>query len=151
MRARERERPEPICVACQGAARRRRALLLAGRRRCGHARRGVQGALAASVMSAGPADPETPSLVAALTHLAGRVAVDDWPTGVAVTWAQQHGGPWPATTSLHTSVGATALRRFLRPVVYQDAPAALLPAPLRDAALAAVPHRRNGVLRLPSA
>jgi NADP-dependent aldehyde dehydrogenase len=39
-----------------------------------------------------------------------------------------HGGPFPATTHAgHTSVGGTAIRRFLRPVVYQDYPAALLP------------------------
>jgi len=79
---------------------------------------------------------------------AGRVLFAGWPTGVAVTWSQQHGGPWPATTSLHTSVGATAIRRFLRPVVFQDAPERLLPPELRDDALAALPHRRNGVLHL---
>ena len=79
---------------------------------------------------------------------AGRVLFAGWPTGVAVTWSQQHGGPWPATTSLHTSVGATAIRRFLRPVVFQDAPERLLPPELRDDALVALPHRRNGVLHL---
>jgi NADP-dependent aldehyde dehydrogenase len=84
-----------------------------------------------------------------LTGKAGRVLFSGWPTGVAVTWSQHHGGPWPATTSLHTSVGATAIRRFLRPVVFQDAPAALLPAVLRDEELARLPHRRNGVLRVP--
>ncbi len=81
---------------------------------------------------------------------AGRVLFAGWPTGVAVTWSQQHGGPWPATTSLHTSVGATAVRRFQRPVTYQDAPEAVLPAPLRDDALARLPHRRNGILVIPS-
>ncbi|WP_243232854.1 aldehyde dehydrogenase (NADP(+)) [Microbacterium sp. CIAB417] len=81
---------------------------------------------------------------------AGRVLFAGWPTGVAVTWSQHHGGPWPATTSLHTSVGATAIRRFLRPVVFQDAPERLLPPELRDAALASVPHRRNGVLVIPA-
>jgi len=80
---------------------------------------------------------------------AGRVLFAGWPTGVAVTWSQQHGGPWPATTSLHTSVGATAIRRFLRPIAFQDAPAALLPAPLRDESLARLPHRRNGILVTP--
>jgi NADP-dependent aldehyde dehydrogenase len=55
-----------------------------------------------------------------------------WPTGVAVTWAQQHGGPFPATTAPgFTSVGATAIRRWLVPVTYQDFPAQLLPGPLR--------------------
>ncbi len=82
---------------------------------------------------------------------AGRVLFAGWPTGVAVTWSQQHGGPWPATTSLHTSVGATAIRRFLRPVAFQDAPDALLPEALRDASLARLPHRRNGVLQVPTA
>jgi len=84
-----------------------------------------------------------------LTRKAGRVLFAGWPTGVAVTWSQHHGGPWPATTSLHTSVGATAIRRFLRPVVFQDAPAALLPEALRDESLERLPHRRNGVLRVP--
>ncbi|MFD4960021.1 aldehyde dehydrogenase (NADP(+)) [Microbacterium sp. NPDC058389] len=84
-----------------------------------------------------------------LTRKAGRVLFAGWPTGVAVTWSQHHGGPWPATTSLHTSVGATAIRRFLRPVVFQDAPAALLPEVLRDESLERLPHRRNGVLRVP--
>ncbi len=84
-----------------------------------------------------------------LQQRAGRVLFAGWPTGVAVTWSQQHGGPWPATTSLHTSVGATAIRRFLRPVAYQDAPQRLLPAALRDEALTRTPHRRNGKLVVP--
>ncbi|HLX46804.1 MAG TPA: aldehyde dehydrogenase (NADP(+)) [Streptosporangiaceae bacterium] len=59
---------------------------------------------------------------------AGRVVVNGWPTGVAVAWAQHHGGPWPATTApAYTSVGAAAIRRWLVPVVYQDCPPALLP------------------------
>jgi NADP-dependent aldehyde dehydrogenase len=62
------------------------------------------------------------------TRTVGRVIWNGWPTGVAVTWAQHHGGPWPATTDAHyTSVGATALRRWLVPVTYQDFPAELLP------------------------
>jgi NADP-dependent aldehyde dehydrogenase len=55
--------------------------------------------------------------------VAGRVLFAGMPTGVAVTAAQQHGGPWPATTASHTtSVGDAALDRFLRPVCLQDAP-----------------------------
>ncbi|WP_341956464.1 aldehyde dehydrogenase (NADP(+)) [Microbacterium sp. LWH13-1.2] len=84
-----------------------------------------------------------------LQERAGRVLFSGWPTGVAVTWSQQHGGPWPATTSLHTSVGASAIRRFLRPLAFQDAPEALLPEVLRDEALTRLPHRRNGELVLP--
>jgi NADP-dependent aldehyde dehydrogenase len=62
------------------------------------------------------------------SRTAGRVVVNGWPTGVAVAWAQHHGGPWPATTApAYTSVGAAAIRRWLVPVVYQDCPPALLP------------------------
>ena len=72
-------------------------------------------------------------LLERLAAVAGRVLVDGWPTGVAVTPAQHHGGPYPATTSTSTSVGATAIERWLRPIAYQNTPPALLPPPLRDA------------------
>ncbi|WP_030261672.1 aldehyde dehydrogenase (NADP(+)) [Streptomyces violens] len=71
-------------------------------------------------------------LVELAQRKAGRVLFNGWPTGVAVTTAQQHGGPYPSATSAHTSVGPYAIDRFLRPVAYQDAPAELLPAALRD-------------------
>ncbi len=95
-------------------------------------------------------DEDAAETLELLQDRAGRVLFAGWPTGVAVTWSQQHGGPWPATTSLHTSVGASAIRRFLRPLAFQDAPEALLPEALRDEALARLPHRRNGVLTLPA-
>ncbi|MDR6174187.1 NADP-dependent aldehyde dehydrogenase [Nocardioides zeae] len=88
----------------------------------------LQGCLVGAVMTGGESDPDAPRVVAQLATKAGRVAVDTWPTGVALGWAQHHGGPWPATTSpAHTSVGASALARWVRPVVYQSAPAAWLP------------------------
>jgi NADP-dependent aldehyde dehydrogenase len=63
-----------------------------------------------------------------------------------VTYAMQHGGPYPATTSAgHTSVGTASLRRFLRPVVYQNMPQALLPEVLRDGNPLGVPRRVDGV------
>jgi NADP-dependent aldehyde dehydrogenase len=80
---------------------------------------------------------------------AGRVLFGGWPTGVAVSWAQHHGGPWPATNTVFTSVGATAVRRFLRPVTYQDAPASVLPPALRDDNPLGIPRRVDGVLQLP--
>lgn len=84
-----------------------------------------------------------------LRDTAGRVIFGGWPTGVAVNWAQQHGGPWPSTTSsLHTSVGAAAIRRFLRPVAFQDAPEALLPPALHEANPLAIPRRVDGTLTL---
>ncbi|MGW7198683.1 aldehyde dehydrogenase (NADP(+)) [Streptomyces chryseus] len=82
-------------------------------------------------------------LLAALTPLAGRVLVNGWPTGVAVAPAQHHGGPYPATTSTSTSVGATAVERWLRPVTYQSTPQALLPVELRDDNPAGLPRRVN--------
>ncbi|MFI7273632.1 aldehyde dehydrogenase family protein [Streptomyces sp. NPDC049879] len=85
------------------------------------------------------------ALLAALTPLAGRVLVGGWPTGVAVTPAQHHGGPYPATTSLFTSVGATAIERWLRPVAYQSTPEALLPPELRDDNPLGLPRRVDGV------
>lgn len=71
-------------------------------------------------------------LVTRLTRHAGRILLGGWPTGVAVTPAMQHGGPWPATTTDGTSVGTAAIGRFLRGVTFQDAPQELLPPALRD-------------------
>jgi len=72
-------------------------------------------------------------LLPELERIAGRIVFNGWPTGVAVTHAQHHGGPYPATTApAHTSVGAAAIRRWFVPVVYQDAPAELLPPVLKD-------------------
>lgn len=76
---------------------------------------------------------ELRALVAALSKQVGRVLFNGWSTGVAVTPAQQHGGPYPATSNdSSTSVGTAAIQRFLRPVAYQNAPAAFLPEALRD-------------------
>ena len=64
---------------------------------------------------------------------------NQWPTGVSVTYAQQHGGPYPASTvSNSTSVGTAAITRFLRPVAFQGFPQNLLPAALRDEASGSV-------------
>ncbi|MCX5389950.1 aldehyde dehydrogenase (NADP(+)) [Streptomyces sp. NBC_00094] len=86
-------------------------------------------------------DTDAASLLAELTPLAGRVLVNGWPTGVAVAAAQHHGGPYPATTSTSTSVGATAIERWLRPVTYQSTPEHLLPPELRDGNPLGLPRR----------
>lgn len=88
-------------------------------------------------------------LLPVLQSLAGRVVFNGYPTGVRVAWAQHHGGPWPATNSIHTSVGVTAMRRFLRPMAWQDAPRHLLPLELQDGS-ADLPRRIDGVLILPT-
>jgi len=90
-------------------------------------------------------DPELDTLVDLVKPLAGRLVFDQFPTGVLVSWAQHHGGPWPSTNTLHTSVGATAIRRFLRPMTWQNAPKSVLPPELHDDA--AVPQRVDGRLR----
>jgi NADP-dependent aldehyde dehydrogenase len=83
------------------------------------------------------ADPDTGLariLLPILERKAGRILANGFPTGVEVTYAMVHGGPSPATSdSRSTSVGAMAIERFLRPVCYQDIPAALLPEALQDA------------------
>ena len=105
----------------------------------------LQGSLVATVASSGPHDPETADLVALLARSVGRVTVDDWPTGVAWTWAQQHGGPWPATSApASTSVGAAALDRFTRPVTFQNLPDSALPPALRHDNPGGLPRRING-------
>lgn len=82
-----------------------------------------------------------------LSERAGRVIWNGWPTGVAVTWAMQHGGPFPATVgSIHTSVGVTAARRFQRPVSYQDTPDPLLPPALQNTNPLSLTRRLNGLI-----
>jgi NADP-dependent aldehyde dehydrogenase len=107
----------------------------------------VEGSLTATV-HAEPGDGfDLAGLLARLREIAGRVIYNGWPTGVAVAWAMNHGGPWPATTSAaHTSVGATAIRRWLRPVCYQSLPDDLLPEGLRAANPWHLPRRVDGVL-----
>jgi NADP-dependent aldehyde dehydrogenase len=114
----------------------------------------LQGALAAAIMTdadGGADDAEIGPVVEALSHLAGRVAVNTWPTGVATSWAQHHGGPWPATSNpSSTSVGAAALVRFTRPIAYQDVPERALPPTLQDANPWNPPRRLDGVLSMPA-
>jgi acyl-CoA reductase-like NAD-dependent aldehyde dehydrogenase len=95
-------------------------------------------------------DDDVAELAARLTDISGRVLWNGWPTGVTVSFAQHHGGPYPATTSATTSVGTAAIGRFLRPVAYQSFPAARLPEPLRDGNPWQVPQRVDGVWHRPS-
>ena len=77
--------------------------------------------------------------------MAGRILANGWPTGVEVTHAMVHGGPFPSTSdSRTTSVGSLAIDRFLRPVSYQNLAAELLPPELRDDAAGSLPRMING-------
>lgn len=72
-------------------------------------------------------------LMPVLERKAGRLLANGFPTGVEVCEAMVHGGPYPASTNFGaTSVGTMAIRRFLRPVAYQNMPGALLPADLQE-------------------
>ena len=74
------------------------------------------------------------SLVPVLERKAGRLLANGFATGVEVADAMVHGGPYPASTNFgHTSVGTLSIRRFLRPVCFQNMPDELLPADLRNA------------------
>jgi NADP-dependent aldehyde dehydrogenase len=87
---------------------------------------GIHGEPEDSVLSAG--------LMEVLQRISGRILWNGWPTGVAVTWAMHHGGPYPATTnSLFTSVGADSIKRFRRPITFQNFPDSLLPSHLQGA------------------
>jgi NADP-dependent aldehyde dehydrogenase len=87
----------------------------------------VGGALTVTLWGAEQASDETRAVVFAASRIAGRVLFSGVPTGVAVTTAQHHGGPFPASTApMTTSVGYAALDRFLRPVALQEAPAWLV-------------------------
>jgi NADP-dependent aldehyde dehydrogenase len=83
-----------------------------------------------ATLHAEPDEPDAAAWLARLSRFAGRVIFGGWPTGVAVAPAMTHGGPYPATTSPTTSVGGTAIERWLRPVTFQTVPTALLPPEL---------------------
>ncbi|WP_175426644.1 aldehyde dehydrogenase (NADP(+)) [Azospirillum brasilense] len=106
----------------------------------------LEGQLTATVQME-PADgAAVAALLPTLERKAGRILANGWPTGVEVCHAMVHGGPFPATSdSRTTSVGTLAIRRFLRPVCYQDIPAALLPEALRDGNPLGLWRRIDGV------
>ena len=93
-----------------------------------------------------PADTEIARrLLPILERKCGRILANGWPTGVEVGHAMVHGGPFPATSdSRTTSVGSLAIRRFLRPVCYQDLGPDLLPEELRDNAPLKLPRLLDG-------
>jgi len=104
--------------------------------------RAMEGQLTATVHAAAEDAPLAAGLLPVLERLAGRIIFNGWPTGVEVVPSMVHGGPFPATSDGRTtSVGTTAMDRFLRPVAYQDVPDALLPAAVREA-------NPDGLLRL---
>lgn len=94
--------------------------------------KGFEGQLTATLhLDAGDA-PLARTLMPVLERKAGRILANGFPTGVEVCDAMVHGGPYPASTNFGaTSVGTMAIRRFLRPVSYQNLPDDVLPVDIR--------------------
>ena len=84
-------------------------------------------------------------LVTALSKIAGRLILNGAPTGVSVTAAQNHGGPWPSSSTHTTSVGTDAIYRFMRPVSFQAFPDELLPPALARSNPERIVRVTNGV------
>jgi alpha-ketoglutaric semialdehyde dehydrogenase len=113
--------PAAILVKC----RNREEMLEAARR--------LPGQLTATLQCTAEELADFSDLTDLLSTRVGRLVVNGFPTGVEVCHAMVHGGPFPATSdSRFTSVGTNAIRRFLRPVCYQNYPEALLPPALRN-------------------
>jgi len=95
--------------------------------------RSIEGQLTVTVWGTDEDLAEHTELLGILEQKAGRIIINGVPTGVEVSPAMNHGGPYPATSdSKFTSVGPTAIYRFTRPVCYQNFPQRLLPEELRD-------------------
>lgn len=111
---------------------------------------GLEGQLTLSLHMEGAGDEAIAArLLPVMERKAGRLIVNGWPTGVEVSHAMVHGGPYPATSDgRSTSVGTLAIERFLRPVCYQDFPDSLLPIELRRDQARPL-HRLDGRFQLP--
>ncbi len=93
-----------------------------------------RGQLTASVMATPDDIKKFRKQIEIIQEVVGRLIFNGMPTGVEVGYSMQHGGPFPATTdSRFTSVGVDAIKRFVRPVAFQDAPDEYLPDELKDA------------------
>ena len=96
-----------------------------------HLARGLEGQLTATLHMEKSDSAAAGKLLPILERKAGRILVNGFPTGVEVVDSMVHGGPYPASTNFGaTSVGTMSIRRFLRPVCYQNLPSDIMPADL---------------------
>lgn len=92
----------------------------------------LEGQLTATILADEDELNENRATLDAITERVGRVIYNGAPTGVEVCHSMHHGGPFPASTDgRFTSVGTSAIKRFVRPVAYQDLPDSLLPEELK--------------------
>jgi len=107
---------------------------------------GLEGQLTATVHATPTELAMSGELLHILQSKAGRLIANGFPTGVEVSPAMHHGGPYPAPTDVRaTSVGTAAILRFARPVCYQDFPEAVLPPELRDQNVCGIWRMIDGV------
>ncbi len=93
----------------------------------------LSGQLTTSIMGTDVDFESQPDLIEMATLIAGRVLLNGVPTGVEVCASMVHGGPYPATTdSRFTAVGINAVKRWVRPVCFQNCPDYLLPDALKE-------------------
>jgi 2,5-dioxopentanoate dehydrogenase len=105
----------------------------------------LQGQLTASVMAIETDINEYRDCIFVLKSKVGRVIFNGVPTGVEVSHAMMHGGPFPATTDIFsTSVGSDAIKRFVRPICFQDCPSELLPEALQNENVLNIMRKING-------
>ncbi|MCH9687054.1 MAG: aldehyde dehydrogenase (NADP(+)) [Deltaproteobacteria bacterium] len=110
----------------------------------------LPGQLTATVHAADDDAAAVEGLLPVLEERAGRVLFGGFPTGVEVSSAMHHGGPWPATSDARfTSVGTAAIQRFCRPVCWQDTPSTYLPPELHDDNPTAIVRSVDGQLVVP--
>ena len=107
----------------------------------------LQPALIGGIHAALHDDADARQLVREMTPGSGRLVWNGPTTGLAVGWATHHGGGYPASTSAHSSVGPTAIRRWLRPVSFRGVPDKFLPEDLRAHSTNALMCRVDGALR----
>ena len=105
----------------------------------------LEGQLTATLQMDPADEAHAATLLPLLSGKVGRVLANGWPTGVEVSHAMVHGGPYPSTSDGRTtSVGTLAMTRFLRPVCYQDIPDPLLPPPVQASNPWKLPRRIDG-------
>jgi NADP-dependent aldehyde dehydrogenase len=105
----------------------------------------LEGQLTATIQLDQADEAQATAILPLLQAKAGRILANGWPTGVEVTHAMVHGGPFPATSDGRTtSVGTLAMMRFLRPACYQDIPDSLLPPALKATNPWKLPRRIDG-------
>jgi NADP-dependent aldehyde dehydrogenase len=105
----------------------------------------IQGSLTATIWAAGHDGGLADRLQRVLEQRVGRLIFNGVPTGVEVCESMVHSGPYPATTNdQYTAVGPRSIRRWVRPVCYQNAPDAFLPAELRNANPLGIMRKVNG-------